>query len=113
MLANHRACGPEKNSEENDDQAEDQEAEVEWLAFEKADALEDEEGVVHLELPVPFSIFLETDEILAVDFAIEEGLNLFKFFGFAAGCFQISDTDGAVVISENLGFADKREQVNK
>src|ERR1700739_2539560 len=88
MLANHGTDGPEQNGEDNDDQAEDQEAEVEGLAFEKADALEDEEGVVHLELPVPFSILFETDEILSVDFAIEEGLNLFKLFGLAAGCFQ-------------------------
>ena len=113
MLANHRTYGPEKNRQENDDQTEDEEAIIEDSVFEKADALENEEGVVHLELPVARRIFLEAYEILAVDFAVEEGLNLLKFFGFPTGRFQRIDADSAISIRRDFGFADEREEVNE
>jgi len=113
MLANHRTYGPEKNRQENDGQTEDEEAIIEDSVFEKADALENEEGVVHLELPVARRIFLEPYEILAMDFAVEEGLNLLKFFGFPTGRFQRIDADSAISIRRDFGFADEGEQVNE
>ena len=106
MFANQRSDWPQQDRQHDHNQAENREGVVEVLLFPKANLLENEERPVQLKLQLSIPIPLEADVSASMDFAIEQGANLFELQKLAIGPFERIYTDGPVGIRKDFRFAE-------
>ena len=92
MLANDCRNRPEQNRQAKNTETERKHDHIEGLALQQTYFLEDKEWVVELELPIPCCIFLKTDFVLAVNFAIQKRADFFIFFQLATAIFKRIDS---------------------
>ena len=102
MLANNCRNRPEQNRQTKNTEAARKHDNIEGLALQQTYFLEDKEWVVKLELPIPCCIFLKSDFVLAVNFAIQKRADFFILFFFFSGLFLSIDADSAVVMGRLL-----------
>ena len=107
MLAGKRGNGPKQNGQANNTEAETEYDEIEGLALEQANFLENEKRIVHLELPIPACVFLECDMVLSVNFTIEKWADLFELLWLSVRVFQLIDGNSAVRIGRDFRLAER------
>src|SRR5258707_8659087 len=107
MLASNCGNRPEQNGEAKNTEPEGEYDDIEGLVLEQANFLEDEERIIQLELPITVRVFLKSDMVLPVNFAIKKRANLFELFRLAIRSFQRIDGDRAVDIGNDFRLAQR------